>query len=83
MRTVLALDGVYPFDLGIPARVFGEAEGRYEVLTCSVDGHPVATSADFEISVRHDRDVIRTADTIVAPRIRSPSRDAYLGACPR
>lgn len=35
---VLALDGVYPFELGIPNRVFGSAEGRYEVLTCTVDG---------------------------------------------
>jgi hypothetical protein len=35
---VLAIDGVYPFELGIPGRVFGAAGGRYEILTCSVDG---------------------------------------------
>ncbi|GAA1247943.1 hypothetical protein GCM10009579_01870 [Streptomyces javensis] len=29
---VLALDGVYPCELGIPRRVLGSADGRYEVF---------------------------------------------------
>ena len=38
---VLALDGLLPFELGIPHRIFGrprDAGGRrlYEVVTCSV-----------------------------------------------
>ena len=49
---VLALDGVYPFELGIPSRIFGAADGRYEVLTCTVDGQPVRTNADFTIACR-------------------------------
>ncbi|MQY28954.1 GlxA family transcriptional regulator [Nocardia aurantia] len=64
---VLALDGVYPFELGIPTRVFGSADGRYEVRTCSVDGRPVRSGADFDIAVRHDAAVLETADTVVIP----------------
>ncbi|MEU0640917.1 GlxA family transcriptional regulator [Streptomyces umbrinus] len=64
---VLALDGVYPFELGIPNRVFGSAEGRYEILTCTVDGQPVRSSSDFSITVEHGPEVLRTADTVVIP----------------
>ena len=62
---VLALDGVYPFELGIPSRIFGAADGRYEVLTCSVDGRPVRSNADFTIGVEHGPEILATADTVV------------------
>jgi transcriptional regulator GlxA family with amidase domain len=62
---VLALDGVYPFELGIPSRVLGAADGRYEVLTCTVDGRPVRTSADFCVTVEHGPQLLATADTVV------------------
>ncbi|MEV0739420.1 helix-turn-helix domain-containing protein [Streptomyces sp. NPDC050549] len=62
---VLALDGVYPFELGIPSRIFGAADGRYEVLTCTVDGRPVRTSADFSVAVEHGPEILETADTVV------------------
>ncbi|QPP07016.1 helix-turn-helix domain-containing protein [Streptomyces bathyalis] len=64
---VLALDGVYPFELGIPNRVFGSAGGHYEVITCSVDGRPVRSDSDFGIVVGHGPEVLRTADTVVIP----------------
>ncbi|GGX90607.1 GlxA family transcriptional regulator [Streptomyces fructofermentans] len=64
---VLALDGVYPFELGIPSRIFGSAEGRYEVLTCTVDGKPVRSSSDFSITVDHGPEVLATAGTVVIP----------------
>ncbi|MFJ8046028.1 GlxA family transcriptional regulator [Kitasatospora sp. NPDC096147] len=64
---VLALDGVYPFELGIPGRIFGALQDRYEVLTCSVDGGPVATNADFSVTVPHGPEVIATADTLLLP----------------
>ncbi|GAA4619649.1 GlxA family transcriptional regulator [Saccharopolyspora hordei] len=64
---VLALDGVYPFELGVPQRVFGSAGDRYEVLTCTVDGRPVRTDADFTIAVQHGPELLRTADTVVIP----------------
>ncbi|WP_329334613.1 helix-turn-helix domain-containing protein [Streptomyces sp. NBC_01352] len=62
---VLALDGVYPFELGIPSRILGAADGRYEVLTCSVDGRPVRSNADFTIGVEHGPEILATADTVV------------------
>ncbi|MGW3654669.1 GlxA family transcriptional regulator [Streptomyces sp. NPDC005151] len=64
---VLALDGVYPFELGIPSRVFGAAEGRYEVLTCTVDGRSVHTNSDFSVGVEHGPEILGTADTVVLP----------------
>ncbi|MFF8478504.1 GlxA family transcriptional regulator [Streptomyces sp. NPDC015414] len=66
---VLALDGVYPFELGIPSRILGAADGRYEVLTCSVDGQPVRSSADFTIGVAHGPELLETADTVVVPSV--------------
>lgn len=64
---VLAVDGVYPFELGIPSRVFEAADGLYEVFTCSVDGRPVRTNSDFSITVEHGPEALRTADTVVIP----------------
>lgn len=69
---VLALDGVYPFELGIPSRIFGAADGRYEVLTCSVDGRPVHTNADFTIGVQHGPEILATADTVVVASVGVP-----------
>ena len=69
---VLALDGVIPFELGIPSRVFGLAQGPhgeplYEILTCSADGRPVRTTADFGVAVEHGPEILATADTLVIP----------------
>ncbi|MEB3368346.1 GlxA family transcriptional regulator [Saccharopolyspora mangrovi] len=64
---VLALDGVYPFELGIPQRVFGSAGRRYEVMTCTVDGGPVRSNADFMISAEHGPELLATADTVIIP----------------
>src|SRR3954447_11906797 len=70
---VLAMDGVLPFELGIPHRIFGrprDAEGRllYEVLTCSIrPPGPVRTDADFAIQVEHGPEILATADTVIVP----------------
>lgn len=69
---VLALDGVIPFELSIPSRIFGTAttdDGTpyYETITCTVDGRPVHTQADFTVSVAHDASVLASADTVVIP----------------
>ncbi|MDQ3676599.1 MAG: helix-turn-helix domain-containing protein [Actinomycetota bacterium] len=68
--TVLALDGVIPFDLGIPARLFGAARDAsgaplYEVTTCSLTGGAVRTSGDYAIVVDHDAGALIAADTVV------------------
>jgi transcriptional regulator GlxA family with amidase domain len=68
---VLALDGVYPFELGIPSRILGAADGRYEVLTCTVDGQPVRTNADFSVTVERGPEALDTADTVVITSVPS------------
>ncbi|WLQ35512.1 helix-turn-helix domain-containing protein [Streptomyces castrisilvae] len=76
---VLALDGLLPFELGIPQRIFGLARtddprgrdrGRklYDVVTCSArPPGPVRTDADFTITVEHGPEALATADTVVVP----------------
>lgn len=64
---VLALPGVYPFELGIPNRVLGAAEGRYELVTCGVGDTQVPTNTDFGITVEHGPEVLAGADTVVIP----------------
>ncbi|MFF3636515.1 GlxA family transcriptional regulator [Streptomyces sp. NPDC002250] len=70
---VLALDGLLPFELGIPHRIFGrpkDAAGRhlYEVVTCSVrPPGPVDTDADFTVHVAHGPEALETADTVIVP----------------
>lgn len=69
---VLALDGVVPFELGIPARLFGAArdgDGNplYSVTTCSLDGGPVRAEADYDLAVSHDASLLATVDTVVVP----------------
>ncbi|GIH40267.1 AraC family transcriptional regulator [Microbispora corallina] len=73
---VLALDGVIPFELGIPSRIFGEAVGAhgerlYEVIVCTVDGRPVTGGAGFTIGVEHDAGALAGADTVVIPPSRA------------
>ncbi|MFB7631081.1 GlxA family transcriptional regulator [Streptomyces sp. NPDC056149] len=67
---VLALDGVLPFELAITSRIFGAArgaagEGLYSVTTCSLDGGPVRTDADYELTVSHDASLLSAVDTVV------------------
>ncbi|MEV0116089.1 helix-turn-helix domain-containing protein [Streptomyces sp. NPDC050844] len=65
---VLALDGVYPFELGIPNRVFPLVPGAYEVVTCAAtDERTLATNADFSITVEHGPEALESADTVVVP----------------
>jgi len=69
---VLALPGVLPFELAIPARLFGaarDAEGGplYAVATCTLDGRPVPTAADYAIAVDHGARALGGADTVVIP----------------
>ncbi|MFF3487453.1 GlxA family transcriptional regulator [Streptomyces sp. NPDC002701] len=70
---VLALDGLLPFELGIPQRIFGRAvdgQGRklYEIVTCSVrPPGPVETDADFAVLVENGPQALATADTVVIP----------------
>ncbi|MEV7322632.1 helix-turn-helix domain-containing protein [Streptomyces sp. NPDC093970] len=65
---VLALDGVYPFELGIANRVFPCVPGAYDVVTCAAtEDRTVATSADFTVTVGHGPEALESADTVVVP----------------
>ncbi|MFI0241507.1 GlxA family transcriptional regulator [Streptomyces sp. NPDC016845] len=69
---VLALDGVIPFELGIPQRIFGRARKNgapaYSVITCAVRAPgPVRTDADFAILLEHGPEALAEADTVVIP----------------
>ncbi|WP_182454998.1 GlxA family transcriptional regulator [Streptacidiphilus sp. P02-A3a] len=85
---VLALDGVIPFELSLASRLLGTAEdadGRplYEVVTCSVDGKPVRTGADFAITVERDASALAEADTVVIPASESFADIVDRDALPR
>lgn len=82
---VLAQEGAYPFDLGIPARVFGAADGAYDVVLCTPTGGPIATNAGFDIVPAVGPEALREADTVIvapvdpaflAPRLADDVRDA-------
>ncbi|MEU6391835.1 helix-turn-helix domain-containing protein [Streptomyces sp. NPDC046939] len=70
---VLALDGVIPFELGIPQRIFGRARTEdgaplYSVVTCAVRAPgTVRTDADFAILLEHGPEALATADTVIVP----------------
>src|SRR3954465_4375370 len=70
---VLAMDGVLPFELGIPHRIFGrprDAEGRllYEALTCSIrPPGPGPAAADSAVQGEHGPEILATADTVIVP----------------
>ncbi|WKK21273.1 helix-turn-helix domain-containing protein [Streptomyces olivoreticuli] len=69
---VLALEGVIPFELSIPYRIFGKArtasdEPLYEVVTCALEPGPVRTDADFTITVEQGPEALAEADTVVVP----------------
>lgn len=70
---VLALDGLLPFELGIPQRIFGkarDADGRnlYDIVTCSIRPPGlVETDADFAVLVPNGPEALATADTVVIP----------------
>ncbi|WP_441247841.1 GlxA family transcriptional regulator [Kitasatospora sp. McL0602] len=74
---VLILDRVYPFELGIPLRVFQMAahpDGTpaYELLTCTIDGEPVQTNTALRVAGDHAADILATADTVVIPPFAPP-----------
>src|SRR5689334_20261457 len=72
---VLVLDGVVPFDLGVPAQVFGssrtgpERTRLYELLYCG-EG-TVRTEAGFTVTPDHDLSAVERADTVLIPGIHA------------
>lgn len=70
---VLAMDGLLPFELGIPHRIFGRPKNSrrqhlYDVVTCSIrPPGPVRTDSDFDIMVPNGPEILATADTVIVP----------------
>jgi transcriptional regulator GlxA family with amidase domain len=70
---VLAMDGLLPFELGIPHRIFDRPRDRlgrrlYEVVTCSIrPPGPVRTDSDFDVMVANGPETLATADTVIVP----------------
>ncbi|MGP4003582.1 GlxA family transcriptional regulator [Streptomyces sp. 8N706] len=69
---VLAINGVIPFELGIPYRIFGKARSSggaklYDVVSCAPEPGPVRTEADFSLNVEHGPEALAEADTVVIP----------------
>ncbi|MEU6757315.1 helix-turn-helix domain-containing protein [Streptomyces sp. NPDC046685] len=67
---VLALEGVPPFELGIPSRVFGNAfdeagKPLYELTVCTADGQPVTSDAGFTVGVSAGPEALAAADTVI------------------
>ena len=62
---VLAQEGVYPFELGIPSRIFGATGGAYEVVVCTPTGGPVATNAGFDVTPQYGPEALAEADTVI------------------
>lgn len=65
---VIAQNGAYPFELGIPARLFGATDGAYDVVLCTPTGSAITTNAGFDVLPGSGPEVLSAADTvIVAP----------------
>ncbi|MDH6141891.1 MULTISPECIES: GlxA family transcriptional regulator [Kitasatospora] len=79
---VLALDGVTPLDLAIPAQIFtARPETPYEMTLCAL-GAKVATTAGFALLAAGGLEQVRTADTVIVPGFEPilPLPDAALDA---
>lgn len=62
---VLAQHGAYPFELGMPSRVFGAAGDVYDVVVCTPDGRPIRTDAGFDVAPSDGPEALADADTVV------------------
>ncbi|MGV9827237.1 GlxA family transcriptional regulator [Gordonia sp. NPDC003429] len=69
---VLAQEQAYPFELGIPTRIFTAADAGYEVRVCTATGQPITSNAGFSVMPDHGPEIIDDADTVIVPPV-----DAY------
>jgi transcriptional regulator GlxA family with amidase domain len=65
---VLALDAVFPLDLGIPAQIFGESSDTpYRLTLCAPAAGPVRTTSGFTLRADTGLAAVRRADTVIVP----------------
>jgi transcriptional regulator GlxA family with amidase domain len=84
---VIAQQGAYPFELGIPSRIFGATDGAYDVALCTPTGHAITTNAGFDIVPAVGPEALEEADTVIVapvdpaylrPRLDDDMREALL-----
>lgn len=81
---VVLIDQVLPLDLAIPMHVFArEASEAYEVVTASLDGHPVPVSGGMTVIPDGGLDLLRGADTVVVPGYAGAAAQPISGAVVR
>src|SRR6266702_3902915 len=79
---VLALNGVVPLDLAIPAQIFHTLrETPYSMTVCALDTK-VLTTGGFTLDAGGSLDHLRLADTVIVPGYDHARRppDAVLAA---
>jgi transcriptional regulator GlxA family with amidase domain len=79
---ILALDGVMPLDLAIPAQIFcARPETPYEMTVCTF-GAKAHTAGGFAVVTDGDLEQVRAADTVIVPGSEPPTRqpEAVLAA---
>lgn len=69
---VLAMPTVIAFELGLPHKLLGGADGPdgrplYDVRVATLDGGPVRTSAGYSVLPEHGSEILDEADTLVVP----------------
>ncbi|MBU3066592.1 helix-turn-helix domain-containing protein [Nocardia sp. NEAU-G5] len=71
---ILALDGVMPLDLAIPAQIFStRPETPYEMTVCTAASR-VHTTGGFTVLTEGDLEQVRAADTVIVPGSEPPRR---------
>ncbi|MEW1750716.1 GlxA family transcriptional regulator [Streptomyces angustmyceticus] len=71
---ILALDGVMPLDLAIPAQIFAtRPETPYETTVCT-SAPTVHTTGGFTVHAEGGLGAVRAADTVIVPGTQPPRR---------
>jgi transcriptional regulator GlxA family with amidase domain len=79
---ILALDGVMPLDLAIPAQIFSaRPETPYQMTVCTFDAK-VHTTGGYAVASAGGLKQVRAADTVIVPGSEPPRRqpEAMLAA---
>jgi transcriptional regulator GlxA family with amidase domain len=76
---VLAQNGAYPFEMGIPARIFGATDGAYTVTLCTPTGQAIETNAGFSVLPSAGPEILAEADTVIVTPIDPYSLKRELG----
>lgn len=72
--SVLAFDGMAPFELGVVVEVFGLARPEldvdwYDLRVCSGERRPLRVVGGYTMNVEHGLDVFAGADTVIVPGV--------------